>query len=123
LDESEVIKAVKNWIKSEHPNWVIWRAWHFDVIAGPSKFRHSIAVECKGHPAERYKVQRAIGQCLEYLTFTEVSCFIATPKDFIYNDNILRTLEYHKLPIGFLTVNDEGAITVLRRGMKLLIEE
>jgi len=57
LDENEVVKEVKNWIKSEHPDWIIWRAWHFDVVAGPSKNEPAITVECKGHPSERYKIQ------------------------------------------------------------------
>jgi len=86
------------------------------VIAGPSKNEPSIAVECKGHPSERYKVHRAIGQCLEYTTLTEVSCFIAIPQDFVYNDRIIRTLDYHKLPIGLLTIDDNGEVEILRRG-------
>lgn len=126
MDETEVIKAVKNWITSEHPNWVIRKAWHFDVVAGPSKNQPSIAVECKGHPAMRFKAHRAIGQCLEYkrgTAFDKVSCFIAIPRHFIYNNVILKTLEYYKLPIGLLTVDDNGEITIVRMGNELHIEE
>lgn len=118
MDESEVVKAVRNWIRSEHPNWVIRRAWHFDVVAGPSKNQPSIAVECKGHPSLRFKVHRAIGQCLNYTTESElrnVPCFIAIPKHFIFNNVMLKTLENHNLPIGLLTVTDNGEITILRR--------
>ena len=116
MKETEVVKSVKNWITSEHPNWVIRRAWNFDVVAGPSKNQPSIAVECKGLPSERHKIQRAIGQCLDYMTFTKVPCFIAIPENFIYEDRILRILEHHKLAIGLLTVTDEGQVTVLRKG-------
>ena len=123
LYENEVVEAVKNWIKSEHPDWIIWRAWHFDVVAGPFENEPAVAVECKGHPSERYKVHRAIGQCLDYTTFTKVPCFIAIPQDFIYNNRILKTLEHHKLPIGLLVVDDDGNVKILRTGKELHIKE
>ena len=121
MDELEVKKAVKKWIKSQHPDWYVRGAWHFDVVAGPSKQQLAIAVECKGHPSQRFKAQRAIGQCLDYTARTalgNVSCFIAIPEHFIYNNIMLDTLEYHNLPIGLLVVDDHGNVKVLREGIK-----
>jgi len=126
LYESEVKKAVKRWLRSEHPDWTIWSKWHFDIIAGSSKSQPLIAVECKGIPSERKKIHRAIGQCLDYMTptgFAEVSCFMAIPKDFVYNDLILKILEYHELSIGLLTVDDNGEVTIQREAKKSHVKD
>lgn len=123
MKETEVVKAVRNWIKSDHPNWIIRRAWHFDVVGCSSEDKPSIAVECKGHLSKRHEVHRAIGQCLDYMTFTKVSCFIAIPEDCVYKDVIVKTLENHRLPIGLLTVTDNGEVTVLRQVKKSDIGE
>lgn len=117
LEEPRVVEAIRNWIRSEHQDWIIWRKWHFDVIAGPSKSQPSIVVECKGGASQRFKVHRTIGQCLDYTEGWElanVPCYIAIPKDFIYNDRVLRILEFHQLPMGLLNVDDEGKVSILR---------
>jgi len=122
LEEPEVKRAIVDWIKSEHPDWYVWRRWHFDVVAGPSKSQPSLAVECKGGSSRRHKAQRAIGQCLDYMTesiFANVPCFIATPKNFPDNQVILKTLEYQKLPIGLLVVGDDGRVTILREAKRI----
>ena len=115
LNETEVVKAVTDWIKSDHPDWIVWGTSHFDVVAGPSKSEPIIAVECKGLPSQKHKLHKAIGQCLHYTTFIKVPCFIAIPENFIYKESILNTFEYHKLGIGLLSVNNNGHVTILRR--------
>jgi len=116
LEELAVKKAVKGWIKSKHPDWVIHGAWHFDIIAGPTKNQHAIAIECKGgYGYGRSKIQRAIGQCLNYKTipeFRNVPCYIAIPKGF-WGDTLLNTLEYHKLPIGVLIVTENKEVKIV----------
>jgi len=126
LNEKQVKKFVENWVKSEHPNWSIWSRWHFDIITGPSQSEPLIAVECKGASSKRYKMQRAIGQCLDYMAgtrFAQISCFIATPKDFWFNKIILQILEQFELPIGLLIVNDHGTVTVSREAKRSHVKE
>jgi len=118
LSEDEVIDAIKKWIKTQHPELSFYRSWTFDIIAGPSEMCPGLLVECKGNPSQRFKAQRAIGQCLEYTAFLGVMntpCFIAIPENFAYKDLILQTLKDHKLPIGLLVVGDKGEVKVLRK--------
>lgn len=115
MEEPEVRKVVEEWVKSEHPDWIIWSEWHFDIISGPAKHLPSLAIECKGRAGKRSSFQRAVGQCLDYMIFNKGATYIAVPDDYVYKDFLSRVLKGHNLPIGILTVSGEHEVKILRQ--------
>ena len=73
------------------------------------------AVECKGTGSG---VHRAIGQCLDY--YMEYGCiplYLAVPADYTKLSSLDRIMGFYDLPLGILTVNEEGEISVRRKAV------
>ena len=118
MEEREVKKVIKEWVKLNHPNWIIWSTWHFDIVSGPAKDRPTLAIECKGRTGLRSSFQRAVGQCLDYMAGRKWTIYMAIPDNYIYKDQLLRVLNYHNLPIGILTISDQHKVSVLRQASR-----
>jgi hypothetical protein len=69
-------------------------------------------IECNGTYSN---FQRAIGQCLyHFLLYGRIPIYPAVPDDYQHLQIIEKILDYFKLPIGILTVNNKGEILTKR---------
>ena len=115
MEEREVRKVVKEWLKLNYPRWIIWSPWYFDIVSGPARHLPTMAIECKGRARSRSSFQRAVGQCLDYMLDSKLTVYLAIPDDYIYKDPLLRVLKQHNLPVGVLTVSNKQEVSVLRQ--------
>jgi len=81
---------------SSYPDWLIYYE----------------QIECNGTYSN---FQRAIGQCLyHFLLYGRIPIYLAVPDDYQHLQIIEKILDYFKLPIGILTVNNKGEILTKR---------
>jgi hypothetical protein len=66
-------------------------------------------IECKGTNSDFH---RALGQCLDYYFFYDcIPTYLAIPKDYRQLEFLKQIIDFFKLPIGILLLDDTGKVT------------
>lgn len=128
MRESDVKGFIKRWLKQRkmpfHEGVLV--DFLLSEIYPPHKTPNTLRwwitleqIECKGTYSNFH---RAIGQCLDYFLFYgRIPTYLAVPDDYKYLRHIEKILDYFKLPIGILVVNNRGEILTKRKAKGKII--
>jgi len=130
VEHQEVVETVKNWLKRQHPSpRRVAEGSHADILLMTDYYEkplvtYHLQVECKG---TEDNVDVAIGQCLRYYALSSLEglfTYLAIPEDFKQLVTLQAVLRLVTLPIGLLSVYNDGKVEIIKKaeGSEITLE-
>lgn len=111
MKEADVVTHVKKWLRKNGKSFLTIFYVDFLVFRIEESWKIDIEqIECKGTDSDS---NRAIGQCLKYYhMYDSIPTYLAVPRDYKFLVNLKQVIDFSKLPIGLLLVDELGQISM-----------